>query len=500
MFPWDWWNPFSKLGSQAARIAADAWIAAWLSVWNAGLWMLRLVLSWMDAWLTPDLSGEGPGNDLYQTTFWIAGVLMVIMLMVQLGTAAVRRDGKGLGRAVFGLGQFVVIVGGWIGYTVAVTAAVGGLTRACMDSLMNVTSWKQWAPFTATGIDAKTITDGGTAVVLGMLGLLVWLGAIAHLLVILARDAALMVLVATGPIAAAGLANETTRAWFWKTFRWFHAAVFTPLLVVIVTGVGMKFASGVPVTTAGGPEASIGTAVPAVILICISTVAPLALFKLLAFVDPGTASGAAMRAGMAAMGGIQGMLAGNPTAGATAGASGGGGDSDAAQSGGEASAEEATTARAAGAAQMGSSLLGGAGLAFAAGIGAVMKVGSMGASVLTDVANQEGVGHNTYQPDYQAGPGDGAARANREANAEPDQPTQPDQPPADDPTQNLPPGGADGSSKPGGGAGGGGGGSSPGGGGAGKPPLPGSGGPGGAGAGAGGASTAEVAEVAVVAL
>ena len=84
MFVWDWWNPFSSLGSQAAKVAADAWIAACLSFWNAGLWLLRLVLGWMDAWLTPDLSGDGPGHDLYGTTFWIAGVLLVIMMLIQL--------------------------------------------------------------------------------------------------------------------------------------------------------------------------------------------------------------------------------------------------------------------------------------------------------------------------------------------------------------------------------------------------------------------------------
>ena len=94
---------------------------------------------------------------------------------------------------------------------------------------------------------------------------------------------------------------------FWKAFRWFHAAVASPLLVVIVTGVGMKFAEGVAAGKAGSIEASIGTVVPAVVLICIAVVSPVALFKLLAFVDPGTASGASMRAGMQAMGGLQGL-------------------------------------------------------------------------------------------------------------------------------------------------------------------------------------------------
>ena len=211
------WNPFSQLGSLAAQIVTDAWTAAWLSIWNAGLWVLRLVLSWMDHWLTPDLSSSGPAHDLYQVTFWIAGVLVVIMLAVQIGIAAGRRDGNALARAGIGLAQFAIVTGGWIGYTVAVTAAVGALTRAVMSTLMNVTSWNAWQPWKT--FDPKSITDAGMATVLGLMGLLMWIAAIGHLLVILARDASLMVLVATGPIAGAGLVNETTRAWFWKSFR-----------------------------------------------------------------------------------------------------------------------------------------------------------------------------------------------------------------------------------------------------------------------------------------
>ncbi len=416
------WDPFSKLASTAAQIVTDAWTAGWLSVWNAGLWVLRLVLGWMDAWLTPDLSADGPGHDLYQVTFWIAGVLVVIVLVVQLGIAAGRRDGKGLARAAVGLAQFAVLTGGWVAYTVAVTAAVGGLTRSVMGSLLGVTSWNSWEPWTS--FDPKQVTDAGLATVLGLLGLLMWIAAIGHLLVILARDAALMVLVATGPIAAAGLVNDSTRAWFWKAFRWFHAAVATPLLVVIVTGVGTKFAEGVAAGKTGTIEASIGTTLPAVVLICIAVISPVALFKLLAFVDPGTASGASMRAGLQATGGLQGLLRGQPAATAsddTASSSSG------RESAGEASADAATTSRVAGVVQQAGSFLGPVGAGLAAGIGVLTRVGSVGTSVLTDLTNQEGVGHNTYQPDYQDGRRDGAARANREANGADD--PQPDEPP-----------------------------------------------------------------------
>ncbi|HEY3409250.1 MAG TPA: hypothetical protein VGK53_13840, partial [Propionicimonas sp.] len=130
------WDPFSKLASTAAQIVTDAWTAMWLSVWNAGLWLLRLILQWMDARLVPDLSADGPAHDLYQVTFWIAGVMVMILLVVQIGIAAGRRDGKGLARAGIGLAQFAVITGAWVGYTVLVTAAVGGLTRAVMESLL----------------------------------------------------------------------------------------------------------------------------------------------------------------------------------------------------------------------------------------------------------------------------------------------------------------------------------------------------------------------------
>ena len=116
---------------------------------------------------------------------------------------------------------------GWIGYTVAVTVGMGGLTRALMESLLNVTSWNDWEPWET--IDVKTITDAGMATALGLLGLLVWLAAIAHLIVMLARNAALD---GAGRAPARSLPpgwpTRPPAAWFWKSFRWFHAAAAAP--------------------------------------------------------------------------------------------------------------------------------------------------------------------------------------------------------------------------------------------------------------------------------
>ena len=266
------------------------------------------------------MSEHGPGAWLYQVMFWLAGALLLIMAMLQLGVAVAKRDGRGLARLAIGLGQFLVVWGGWIGYGVTIVVASSGLTRALMQGLLNVSSWADWHPWKP--FTASDVTDGTVATVLGLMGLLLWIAAIGQFLVMLVRSAALMVLMATTPISAAGLVSDAGRAWFWKSLRWFHAAALTPVVMVLVLGVGVQFTTGVA-NGLTGVQGAVGTAVPGVLLICVATVSPLALFKLLAFVDPATTSGASLRAGMAAVGGLQGLLTGARAGGSGAAATDG---------------------------------------------------------------------------------------------------------------------------------------------------------------------------------
>ncbi|KAB7740352.1 hypothetical protein GA707_19555 [Nostocoides sp. F2B08] len=394
MIWWELFDPFAALGNAATKVAADAWTGTMLSVWNAALWVLRVVLTIEDHFLTPQLSLTGPMAGIYRVTFWIAGVLVVIFVAVQLGIAAIRRDGQSLARVLIGAAQYVMVWAGWIVYAVAVLAAAGGLTKAMMRELLDVdqlAAWQPWAP-----LAAEDLTETVLATVLGMMGFLLLFGAVAHLLVMLTRAGALMILAATAPIAAAGLVWEGGRSWFWKTFRWFHAAAFTPVLMMLMLGLGVQVSNGVALGWADSLAAAIGSAVPAVLLIFIGAFSPLALFKLLAFVDPGTSSGAAMRAGLVAEGGIQGLLRGGSSAGSSAASTA----DDTGRSQGEASSEAATSQRAA---QTGGGMLaafgGGAGQVASRGLGLAVTLGTTGASVGADLANQMGVGHNTYIPD-----------------------------------------------------------------------------------------------------
>lgn len=392
---WDYLNPFSALGNAAASVVADGWTAAMLGLWNAGLWLLKLALTIEDAFLTPDLRAGGPMRDVYATTFWIAGGLVLVLLMVQIGITAARRDGQSLGRVLLGAAQFGAVWVAWVSLAVAVLAAAGGLTTALMRSLLEVDVMSAWQPW--TGFSTADITDGTIATVLGVMGLFLVFAAVAHLLVMLARAVSLMVLAAMTPISASGLVWDGGRSWFWKTLRWFIAAAFTPVLMVLVLGLGAKLTTGVALGLTDSLEAAIGTAVPGVVMICVASFAPLALFKLLAFVDPGTSSGAAMRAGLAAQGGLQGLFSGRPSAGTSdaASASDSGG-----QSGGEAATEAATNDRFTKSAGGLLGAMGPVGQAAAAGWGIAQSIGSTSAALGADLTNQMGVGHNTYVPDF----------------------------------------------------------------------------------------------------
>ncbi len=389
-------NPFTALGNAAGKVAADAWTAAMLSFWNAGLWFLQLVLGFIDTFLTPDLRESGPVGATYRTTFWVAVTLVVALTVVQSGVAAFRRDGRSVARLLVGSAQFVMVWAAWVSYVLVLLYACSGLTTAIMAATMGVDTWAAWQPWGQ--ISVEDLSDGTLATVLGVMGFVVLFAAIGHLVVMLTRAAALVILTATAPIAAAGLVSEVGQSWFWKSVRWTHAAAFTPPLMALVIGAGTQLTTAVVTQEDSSLSAAIGTAVPGVMLLLVSTFAPLALFKLLAFVDPGTSSGAAMRSGMAAVGGVQGLLGGGA---ATSGGGAASSTDGTGRSSGESTGEDATSARFAH--SMGGLLgavTGPVGAAASTVLNGAASIGTTGAAVTADTTNLMGVGHNTYVPDF----------------------------------------------------------------------------------------------------
>jgi type IV secretion system protein TrbL len=463
-------NPLHWLGSAASAAVGDVWKAAMTGLWSAALWLLQLAFKIIDAFTTPDLTARGPMGSVLPTTLWIGATVAVLMMFVQLTVALVRRDGQSLGRVLLGVAQFGLVWVGYLGVAAGLVAAAAGLEKGILQQMLHID--------TLSGVDLSAswptkIGDVTLATVLGVLSILIVIpAAFFYVLIMFVREAALIILVATAPISAAGLVSDTGRVWFWKTLRWFFSCLLISPCVALLLGIGVKLSEGVispPAPPTGGNIKDLGTyatqmdtahagmAVVGCIVIAIGAVCPLILFRLLAFVEPGTASGAALRQSWAETGGLSGVL----------GASGGGGASAATAAGvdgrsqGESTAESQTQSR-----------LAAAFGAVGSGVQTATSLAQRAADLGTDILGQAGVG----SPGYSLGPADQRALrrpapsgggpagspddpggGSGDAPAPPTPPGPPDPPPPPSPSSPpLPGGGAPGGVAAGGGAGAGG--------------------------------------------
>ena len=285
--------------------------AAGKAMFGAAMLLMRLVLTLMDAFLVPDL---GTLVGVLPYTLALAGVVWALLLVVQLLAAMVRRDGGLAAQTVLGTVQFVLVLSCYLTVWGLVLAAVGSLTRYLMGELLGVGSFAEYGEKTSW---VRDINDGTGWLLLGLLSLFLVLPAcVAWAIAGVTRALAILTLGGVSPITAAGLVSKVGAPWFWKTNRWMTAAALMPLLAVLVMGLGSQM-SQAALSGAGSLDstlAGIGAAVVGMLLFAIASACPLALFRLLAFVDPGTTSGAAFRAAVSANGGVLDALRGGGAA------------------------------------------------------------------------------------------------------------------------------------------------------------------------------------------
>jgi type IV secretion system protein TrbL len=388
-------NPLKWLGNAASAAVGDVWLAAMTGLWSASLWLLKLAFGIIDAFTTPDLSASGPIGSVLPTTLWIGATLAVIMMFVQLTVALIRRDGESMGRVLLGIAQFGFVWVAYLGLAAGFVAAASGLERGILQGMLHAQDLSQ-VDLSANFPDK--IGDITLATVLGVLGLLIVMpAAFFYLLIMFVREAALIILVATAPISASGLVSETGKAWFWKTLRWFFSCLLISPMAALLLGIGVKLSTGIiapPAPPKGGGiggvkdyansvnTAHAGMAVVGCIVIAIGACCPMILFRLLAFVEPGTASGAALRQSWSDAGGMSGIMSGGKQSSGSSAATQSSGDG---RSGGESGAESQTQSRL-------SSALG----AFGAGMQVATSVAHKAADIGSDILGQAGVGSPGY--------------------------------------------------------------------------------------------------------
>lgn len=385
-------NPLEWLGGKAKETLADGFTSMMMGLWSAAMWLLQTAFNLIDDFV-PNVADPDLGK-LYSVTVWISLAIALVIGFGQIGLALLRQDGRGFATLAAGLVQYGLVVACWVGVCAGLIVACSGLSQAILKTLLGVDSF---AGYAAGDGFVDTVSGTVQAATLGVCALFVAIpAAFGNIVIMLVRSTALLILTATLPITAAGAISDGSKSWMWKSIRWFLACCLMDPMLALVLGIGTQFAwAGLPdgADADGSSSAeNIGMSVVGSLILLVACFMPMMLFRLLAFVDPGTASGASFRSTMDANGGVAGLLRGKstqpgPAAGGSAAASETAPDGRTAAEGG-AEAETATRWQ--------SSRIGKAAGVVASGMDRTGQIARAGAGMGVDVLGQSGIGNQGY--------------------------------------------------------------------------------------------------------
>ena len=298
-------------------------------MWNFSTSLLAGAFSMVDRFTAPNVDPRsGALAGVLPVTLWVGGVTLLLLAFVQLGKVLIA-GGRGFGTLAIGLAQYSLITAGGLTLLSTLVAASDGLAIGLLTAGGHVNSFTDLAGSYSIWQKAAT-TAGGVA--MGLIALICVIPAAFGLLIeALIRHAAILVLASTIPILAAGLVLESTARWFWTGLRWMVALLLLTPAIALVTVIGLQAAAG-SVQGLGQPQspgAALVSMVVGGVLLLVATLCPLVLFKLLAFLDPNTVSGGAVR-GFLRSGG--GEASASPMAAAQLEQSGGSGGENATES------------------------------------------------------------------------------------------------------------------------------------------------------------------------
>ena len=256
-------------------------------------------------------------SSAWQISLYISGSVAFLVLLLQTASIAIGRDGTGLGFAVRGLIRYAVSIAAIVGLASAGLAAADGVSSYIVAATFSDTAGLQTKMVVLFGGQAL-ISGGGAglvfmflfAFVIAALTLLLWVE-------LFIRNAAIVVLVVTSPIAAAGSMHQATSSWAKKTMSWTIAFIVMKPVLFLCLAIGVtRFGEATDLT-----RVLLGGAILAV-----AGITPFMLLKLFSFVDD-VGLGAIGQKAVGALGleSLGGMVPGGSRGGSSGGGGGGGG-------------------------------------------------------------------------------------------------------------------------------------------------------------------------------
>ena len=369
-------DPLRCVGQLVGSTASSAWDAICLSFATAADGLLKAFARAFTAIPPVDLTSPGVKN-VYAISLGVAAAIAAMLLLGQVIRTAFTHDGTALADGLTGIGKAAAAF--------LLTLAVASAAVTAADSLTSYIisrSFGSAAHLTAritTLLSFTTGTGHPGEELAGGASLLLLLAIIAILLILvlwfelLLRNAAIAVLVATSPIAAAGMASAPSRAWWPKT------ASATGQLIILKPVIALVFALGLELT---GTSHDIETLLAGMLILLLAVIAWPVIARFFTFATVGLS-------GSTGLGMVLGFAAARLTGGSPAG---GGAPGQPTGLGNVArDAEEGGGAAAAGAATAGVLALA------AAGVQAAYKATAALAGRMDQVAGHAGLAPPGYQ-------------------------------------------------------------------------------------------------------
>ena len=209
--------------------------------------------------IPPVSVGSGGVRNVYAICLGLAAVVAALLLLGQVIRTAVTHDGSGLAQGLTGVGKAALAF--LLTLTIAATAleAADQLTQFIVTQTFG--SVQALSAKIANLVPWDVNVQGALLLIFGVIGIVL---TIVLWFEMLLRNAAIAVLVATSPIAAAGQVSRSTQAW------WPKLASSTAQLIVLKPVIALVFCVGLSLT---GKSSDIETLLSGMLVLVLAVIA-----------------------------------------------------------------------------------------------------------------------------------------------------------------------------------------------------------------------------------
>jgi hypothetical protein len=268
-------------GNVVGSVASSAWDQVCRSFTNASSQLLAAFGKAFVA-IPPVNLGSGGVRNVYAICLGLAAVIAALLLLGQVIHTVATHDGSGVAQGLAGVGKAALAF--LLTLTIAATALEAadqltsfivtqtfGSTQALSARIANLVAWN-------VNVQATLL------LVFAVIGILL---TVVLWFEMLLRNAAIAVLVATSPIAAAGQVSKTTQGW------WPKLASATAQLIILKPAIAIVFCLGLSLT---GRSTDVGTLLAGMLVLVLAVIAWPAVARFFTFTSIQVAGGAGLGA------------------------------------------------------------------------------------------------------------------------------------------------------------------------------------------------------------